>query len=1098
MVRRLFWVCLPTLLSQVSLANDAAWNCQQDKNSKEWVCVGDKKPAVQTDAVQPLNDRPRVKNNSRTSVAPVTQPVPVRPVEVAPAQIVAPIQRIEAPNAVKIESPIAQPAINITPPAATKSVEEKPAIPVETVKEAVKAEPPASLKAVEPLSPAPVIAEPVIAEPAQIPQAEPKASKVVQDEIPPVVEKANIAEAKPANSSNDPGWHCGTGGEKQNWDCKLVGADPKGKPQVVKADDDFSWRLLNPVFDHQQENIFHNLSDRFPVDPWAGCSIEMSAPRPKSTDKKLREASPLDMNSNYSEIFDNQVGSYFGNVDFSRADQRASAHAAHYDTVSEILDLHGDVFYSEDEIAMYTDSATIKLATDEARLRDALFISPTTPLRGKAKAVYRDSQFLSRYRGAAYTSCKPGNQDWAVHASELKLNKQTGKGAAKNAWVEFKGFPVFYSPYLSFPMDDRRMTGFLAPVFGNTRSNGFDFSTPFYWNIAPNYDATLRPRYLMERGILLGGDFNYLTESSHGTFSGEFLPNDGKQAGNFNNTSTVAPADNTNPYYNKARYQFSLNNITRFSPKISSNLDISYVSDKNYFSDLGNSLSFSNFRYIKSFADLKYIDKGISLIAQVVNYQRVDELLTGRSIPYRKLPQINLALDHVFENMAVPVFTALDSEYVYFQHVDSVSPPGAETITPILPGPFPVVDPITVERPSIGLTSLPETQRLNIKPSVSLPWKTYSAYVTPKLSVQYTQYLLNNQGASNPSSVSRVLPILSVDSGLYLERDLDIAGTTLQHTIEPRLFYLYIPRTDQRDIPIFDSALYDFRFNTMFRENRFSGTDRVQDANQITLALTSRLIDPASGLERLKLNIGNILYFQDREVSLAYWDQNGISQEARPEKTAFKQQRFSNLIAEASSQLNEHFSVDTGLQWNPRTNNMERGNIGLHFVNQPGELINLAFQYRKDDSRCRPADNATATAPATLGCKDVNGNVIDGTTDAIRNDVILTDTSVRWPIYDDWYGIGRWQYSWLYNRTQEAFLGLEKENCCWRFRIIGRRYFNGLTNPSGSSTAALDPNQAQAQTGVFFQIELKGLTGIGQKLDDFFEKNIYGYQKPQK
>jgi LPS-assembly protein len=1093
MVRRLFWVCLPTLLSQVSLASDAAWNCQQDKNSKEWVCVGDKKPVAQPDTVQRSSDKPRVNNNDSAVVAPVMQPIPVKPIELAPTPA-EPIKRIEPPAVVKTENPITPlsdtESINSAPVAISKAVEEKPALPVKTVKEAIKVAPPAIVKAVEPIPS-------TIAEPVQIPQAEPGDSKTAQDETPAAAEKTTVAETKPAKSSDAPGWHCGADGKKDGWDCKLVGADPKGKPQVVKAnEDDFGWRLLNPVFDPHEENIFSNLNDRFPIDPWAGCSIEMSAQRKKPTDKKLREESPLDLNSNYSEIFDNQVGNYVGNVDISRADQRASSHAAHYDTVSEILDLHGDVFYSEDEIGMYTDSATLKLASDEARLRDALFISPTTPIRGRAKAIYRDNKFLSRYRDAAYTSCRPGNQDWAVHASELKLNKETGKGAAKNAWLEFKGFPVFYSPYLSFPMDDRRMSGFLAPVFGNTRSNGFDFSTPFYWNIAPNYDATLRPRYLMERGILLGGDFNYLTQSSHGTFSGEYLPNDGKYAGNSNTNTTGTPsAKSENPYYNKARYQFSLNNTTQFSPKISSHLDLNYVSDKNYFSDLGNSLSFSNFRFIKSFADLKYIDKGISLTGQVVNYQRVDENLTGISIPYRKLPQINLALDHAFEAMATPIYTELDSEYVYFQHIDSVEPTNA-TITPLPESPSPV-DPVTVINTQRG-TSLPEAHRLNMRPSVSLPWKTDSAYVTPKASLQYTQYLLNNQGASNSSTVSRVLPILSVDSGLYLERDLDIASTTLKHTLEPRLFYLYIPRTDQKDIPLFDSGLYDFRFNSMFRENRFSGTDRVQDANQITLALTSRLIDPASGLEKLKLNIGNILYFQDREVSLAYWDQNGLLQERLPEKTAFKQQRFSNVVAEASSQLNEHFSVDTGLQWNPRTNYMERGNIGLHFVNQPGELVNLAFQYRRDDSKCRTSDDATATSPATPGCKVVNGSAIDPNSDATRNDIILTDASMRWPIYDDWYGIGRWQYSWLYGRTQEAFLGFEKENCCWRFRIIGRRYFNGLTNPSASGLSAVDLNTAQAQTGVFFQIELKGLTGIGQKLDDFFEKNIYGYQKPQK
>ena len=204
----------------------------------------------------------------------------------------------------------------------------------------------------------------------------------------------------------------------------------------------------------------------------------------------------------------------------------ASSNTANYDSVSEVLDLHGDVYYSEDELALHSDTATLKLASDQAKLRDVQFISPTTPLRGRAESVYRDSKTFSRYKDVAFTSCRPGNQDWIVHASELKMNKITGKGAAKNAWIEFKGVPVFYSPYLSFPIDNRRLSGFLAPSFGSTQKSGFSLSTPYYWNIAPNYDATLIPRYLTKRGALLAGKFRYLTEQSKGKVGLEFMPND--------------------------------------------------------------------------------------------------------------------------------------------------------------------------------------------------------------------------------------------------------------------------------------------------------------------------------------------------------------------------------------------------------------------------------------------------------------------------------------------------------------------------------------------------------------------------------------------
>ncbi|MGR9087335.1 MAG: LPS-assembly protein LptD, partial [Gammaproteobacteria bacterium] len=796
-------------------------------------------------------------------------------------------------------------------------------------------------------------------------------------------------------------------------------------------------------------------------DPWKNCTIQISAPPDYIPGKHLRDTSPLDVKSDYSEIFDNEISSYSGNVEITRSDQRSLSHAATYDTVSETLDLHGDVYYSEDELALYSNSATLKLASDQARLRNVMFITPTTPLRGRAKTIYRDSKYLSRYKDVAYTSCPPNNQDWVVHASDLKLNDSTGKGAAKNAWLEFKGLPVFYSPYLSFPIDDRRLSGFLAPSFGNTQQSGFDFSLPYYWNIAPNYDATFRPRYLSDRGLLLGGNFRLLTKYSNSIARLEYMPNDSQR--------------------DRSRFLGSIRNNSHFTPKLSSNLDLNYVSDKEYFGELGNALSFPNFSFVKSSADLSYIDKEVSVIGRVINYQTIDKALTEFRQPYRKLPQINAGLNHTFEIM--PVNTALNGEYVNFQH-----------------------------------DSIVDAQRFNIKPHVSFPVKTDAAFITPKISVQYTDYQLSNKNnsvyqLSDPNfvtpfsnSVSRTLPIASLNSGLFLEKDLDLAQSTFKHTLEPKLFYLYIPRKDQNDIPLFDTSRYDFWYNSLFRENRFSGSDRIQDANQLSAALTSRLIDPKSGRELLKLDIGEIFYFQDREVTaplrilnLPGWinleSTNGYL--ASPPETG----SLSPLVAELSSEFSDHWSFETGVQWDPHTNDIVRGKAVLHFINEPGKIFNVGFLYRKNpfiretiehnlEFLSRPEINPFQIDPATLLSDER----------IVRNsDIIQSDVSMRWPLFENWYAVGRWQYSWLYNKTQEAFLGFEKENCCWRFRVIGRRYVNNI-NTTNINNAVLNSQFADAtsQTGIFFQLELKGLTGIGEKLDKFFEQSIYGYRKPSK
>jgi LPS-assembly protein len=319
--------------------------------------------------------------------------------------------------------------------------------------------------------------------------------------------------------------------------------------------------------------------------------------------------------------------------------------------------------------------------------------------------------------------------------------------------------------------------------------------------------------------------------------------------------------------------------------------------------------------------------------------------------------------------------------------------------------------------------------------------------------------------SGSSSQVSRTLPIFSTDSGMTFERNLNLGGKGFLNTIEPRLFYLYIPRADQKDIPIFDTSAYDIWFNTLFRENRFSGLDRIQDANQVTMAVSSRLIDEHTGKERAKFSLGNILYFQDREVQAPFYIQK-IDANGKPTLETFtpptETGSFSNVIGELSAKINDHVAIDSGIQFDPYQNEISRGKAILHLTNQPNEIINVGYRYRK-------------IAPTIIPNRE--------------NDIIQSDMSFHYPIYDNWSAVGRWQYSLLYNSTQESFLGIEKENCCWRFRVVGRRYVNNLNVFSNGADV-----QGVSQTGIFFQVELKGLTGVGEKIDTFLEQNIYGYR----
>ena len=991
MLRRLFLVFLPSLTASVSFANEASWNCEQNKDSKEWVCVGEKKKAAKADE----------------PASPVKQAAAQATPPAAPVETVSPVKTQPVPAEIPVKQEPAEPvqAIVATPvPAA------KPELPA----------PVANRQTVIPEKTQELTAKPAQAASAAIPEQQ-------AIETPP---------PKPALvGGTRSGWNCGASQKDANWNCQLVGSEPgtapglgsesKGQTLAV-ADEVPMLGLLQPAFDHQQEQTFKTLTSQLKQDPWASCNVERGKKRKFVSEANLRNATPLDVKSNYAEVFDNEIGNYSGNVKMARADQHSTSNTANYDSVSQVLELHGNVYYSEEALSLHSETATLELATDQAKLRNVQFIAPAGPLRGRAASVYRQSKTLSQYKDVAYTSCRPGNQDWVIHASELEMDKVSGKGTTKNAWIEFKGVPVVYTPYLSFPIDDRRVSGFLAPTFGNTRYSGFNLMTPYYWNIAPNYDATVSPRYLTARGPLIAGKFRYLTEQSKGQAALEVMPND----------STL----------NTSRYLASIQNSSQITSNLNSKIDLNYASDQTYIATLGTALSFSNYSFLRSFANVNYNNYGFSFTGLADSYQSISTTTPTTALPYRRLPQLNLNYGHDFEFM--PLHVDIQNEFVDFQHTNN----------------------------------LVDGQRINTRPSISIPLQTASSFFTPKLSLQHTDYTLSNGAPGSPAAISRTLPVFSADSGMYLERTVNIADTPLIHTLEPRLFYLYVPYTNQNTYtnnntpnntlnttptnvlnPVFDSALYDFQYSTMFRENSFSGTDRLQDANQITTALTSRLMDDKSGLERLKLNIGEILYFRDRLVSTPVALANGSIQNIGASTAA-----YSNLVTELSSELTHQISVTTGVQWNPILHDIERTKAAVHFRNQDNELFNIGYLYRK------------------------NPLIPDGS-----NNITQSDVSFRWPIADNWHLLGRWQYSLLYNTTQDSFLGLEKENCCWRIRILGRHYINNIANVNNVAVNSTQVINGTSQNGIFFQIELKGLTGFGDDMDQFLQKSIYGFRKSQ-
>ncbi|MGX2038817.1 LPS-assembly protein LptD [Methylocaldum sp. MU1018] len=822
-------------------------------------------------------------------------------------------------------------------------------------------------------------------EPALAEKAEPKRT---DRPVPPAPSKSAVADKAP-------GWNCRPGETGKNWDCSLVGPDPQGLPHVVAEEGQHveNWAEASTITEND-EHRFRKLVDFLPADPWTNaCAGKLeSAPMTEflltPQDKLAREQHPLEIRSDYAEMVDDEIATFTGSAELTRADQKLWGDFVTHNTVSDTLNARGKVIYQEKGLTFASDTAFLDLESDRGVFRNAQFILETVPARGTSRLTHLDSNTLSRYEKFTYTTCPPGDRDWMLHARNVKINKETGRGAAKHAWLEFKGVPFLYTPYMSFPVDDRRQTGLLTPSFGTTKVGGFDLAVPYYFNLAPNYDATLTARYLTRRGPLFRGEVRYLFENTRGRFGGDYMPKDEVKG--------------------VSRGQFAFLNDTRFTSNLNSHVDLNYVSDKRYLNELGNPLNIVNTRFIPSIGMLNYSGAGYSIRTMADYYQSIDPTIPPEARPYYRLPQVMFNFGKPLGSTGLVVS-------------------GTSDLT-------------SFETAAEGKV---KGQRLNLTPRISYPIRSAAGFVTPSLSLQHTQYWLENQLSGLNGHPSRTAPIFSVDSGLFLEREFELADTPLLQTLEPRLFYLYIPDKNQEDIPVFDTGEYDFTFYQLFRENRFTGADRLGDANQVTLALTSRLIDQASGLERFRASVGEIFYFEDRNVNLTNTPATTTDQ--------------SNLVAEVYSSLTDTWSFHTGGQWNPSRGRIDRGQVALQYNDRQNHLFNLAYRFRRNQNQYM---------------------------DTVSLD--LTDASFRLPIVKGWNAIGRWQYSLLDQVTLESFLGIERETCCWRFSLIGRHYINGTQSGTTAGNTA--------NTGVFVQLELKGLTRLGNQVDQFLERSISGYR----
>ncbi|KNX80390.1 LPS biosynthesis protein [Pseudomonas sp. 250J] len=793
--------------------------------------------------------------------------------------------------------------------------------------------------------------------------------------------------------------------------------------------------------------------------------------RPGMNDSTPKDESPTYINAKVSKYQqEQQIATLAGDVVMRQGSMQAEADEANLYQAENRGELKGNVKIRDNGSLVVGDEAQIQLDTGEARVDNAEYVMHKSHIRGNALYAKRAENAIIRLKDGTYTTCEPGSNAWQLKGNNITLNPATGFGTATNVTLRVKDFPVFYTPYIYFPIDDRRQSGFLPPSFSSSSDTGFMLVTPYYFNLAPNYDATLYPRYMAKRGMLMEGEFRYLTKSSEGQFGGAFL--------NDQDDDRKKQTD-----YKKDRWMVNWQHKGGLDERLMAEVDYTDISDPFYFQDLeSDQIGIKTQDIVNQQGALTY--RGDSYTARL-NVQAYEMATISQITPYNRLPQLNLngmlpfhpgGLDFSYESEAVRFDRDLKNDFV----LDKDGNPDASAG---LPG-------RRLDENVFGIARANGT-RLNLAPSMSLPLEASYGFFKPKLKYSYTHYDLDldskgkNDVADNPgmrtlygdykSNQNRDIPIFSIDSGLYFDRNTQLFGTNYRQTLEPRLFYLYVPYKDQTDIPIFDSGENTFNYASLFRDNRFSGIDRIGDENKLSLGVTNRWVED-NGFQRQRFSIGQALYFKDRKVQLP-----GIDYRTRADSKS----DVSPYALEYEYAFNRDWRFNSDFNWDPDSRSTRSGSAMFHYQpeDNPNKVVNLGYRYRND----------LITYDAQTGNWRVGGGDYGtpGTPGYIKDyyKIQQHDFSVIWPIVPQWSVIARWQHDYNRNRTLEAMGGFEYDNCCWKLRLINRYWIDY------DDFSQAVPENEKGDHGIFLQIVLKGLGGVvGNKVESFLDQGIQGYR----
>jgi len=698
------------------------------------------------------------------------------------------------------------------------------------------------------------------------------------------------------------------------------------------------------------------------------------------------------------------------------------------------LELIGDVHLYEAGKLIISQHAWVNLVDKSGRLQQVTYrILRSEPYGdvnawGQAQTAVHTAAGVLKLRHASYSTCPPTSNTWTIKAERLVLNPHLGWGKLYNGWLYVKHIPVMYLPFFSFPISHQRKSGFLLPTVKYNHRSGVDITQPFYINLAPNYDATLFTRAMTKRGVLLSALFRYLTPTSDGAFNINFLPSDRRfrqfrrsPASDFGMGGYTLHALARLREASDHRDYVHYHDHSDFNPHWSSSADINYVSDAYYFQDFSNTPTTATIDQLVNQASVAYQDRHWRFVGRVLAFQTLHPINQGPIVEqYRHLPQLDLTGQ--FPQLSMFNFY-VNSEFVNFSHANNFAS-GLAVVT---------------------------GQRYHLRPAISAPLLNAWGFFTPRVQLDLTSYDLKNQLPGRDNNVTRVLPIVDIDSGIYLQRHMHFFGRHYLQTLEPRIFYLYVPLDNQNDIPNFDTTLPIFGFNQLFRTNRFIGFDKIGDANQLSYGITSRFLDSYSGNEKLSASIGQSVYFKKPKVCFTPGCRGDM----------YIGKRVSPIVGQMNYHLNTDWNVVGNLAWQPHDQRFENGSVIFHYQDSAKRIFNAGYDFVRDGD--------------TLSAQPESSE---------KNNLSRLDLSLSLPLHYHWQALAAWNYNLSHRHPQTYLYGLVYNSCCWALRFIVSRV---LLAENDAGTPSYDTNY-------YVQLQLKGLGDLGNNDPrDILKQGIPGY-----